>query len=68
VVPNVIGMKLVKARAKVTSRKCRLGKLTYVKSTKKKKGRVLKESPKAGRRLGTNAKVSLTLGKGPRRG
>jgi hypothetical protein len=68
VVPNVIGMRLAKARAKITSRKCRLGKLTYVKSTKKKKGRVLKESPKAGRRLGSNAKVSLTLGKGLRRG
>jgi beta-lactam-binding protein with PASTA domain len=68
VVPNVIGMRLAKARAKITSRKCRLGKLTYVKSTRKKKGRVLKETPKAGRRLGTNAKVALTIGTGPRRG
>jgi beta-lactam-binding protein with PASTA domain len=67
VVPNVIGMKLVPARAKIKSRKCRLGKLTYVKSTARKKGRVLKESPKAGRRLGSNAKVNLTLGKGRRR-
>lgn len=66
-VPNVIGMKLAPASAKIKSRKCRVGNLTYVKSTTKKKGRVLKESPAAGRRLGNSAKVNLTLGKGPKK-
>ncbi len=67
VVPKVIGMRLAAASAKIRSRKCRVGKLTYVKSTRKKKGRVLKETPAAGRRLGNNAKVNLTLGRGPKR-
>jgi hypothetical protein len=67
VVPNVIGMKLTAAKTKIKARQCRLGKVTYVKSTKRKKGRVIKESPKAGRRLGNSSKVNLTLGKGPRR-
>jgi hypothetical protein len=67
VVPKVIGMRLAAASAKIRSRKCRVGKLTYVKSTRKKKGRVLKETPAAGRRLGNSAKVNLTLGRGPKR-
>jgi hypothetical protein len=67
VVPKVIGMRLPAASAKIRSRKCRVGKLTYVKSTRKKKGRVLKETPAAGRRLGNSAKVNLTLGRGPKR-
>jgi len=47
------------------ARHCRLGKLSYVKSTRKQKGKVVKESPKAGKRLGSNAKVNLWFGKGP---
>ena len=66
VVPNVIGAKLATAKATIKARHCRLGKLTYVKSTKKKKGKVVVESPKAGKRLGSNAKVNLWFGKGPR--
>jgi hypothetical protein len=67
VVPRVIGKKLRTASAMLKTRHCRVGKLTYVKSTTKKKGRVLKETPRAGRRLGNNAKVNLTLGRGPKR-
>ena len=63
-VPNVIGAKLGTAKARIKARHCRVGKLPYVKSTKKKKGKVVRESPKAGKRLGNNAKVSLWLGKG----
>ena len=65
VVPNVIGAKLATAKAKIKARHCRVGKLTYITSTKKKKGKVLRELPKAGKRLGNNAKVNLRLGKGP---
>jgi beta-lactam-binding protein with PASTA domain len=67
VVPNVIGAKLTTAKAKIKARHCRVGKLTYIKSTKKKKGKVLRELPKAGKRLGNSAKVNLLLGKGPKR-
>ena len=67
VVPNLIGAKLRTASAKIRARHCRVGKLTYIKSTKKKKGKVLREVPKAGKRLGNNAKVNLWLGKGPKK-
>jgi subtilisin family serine protease len=67
VVPNVIGVKLATAKAKIKARHCRAGKLTYVKSTTKKKGKVVVEKPKAGKRLGNDAKVSLWIGKGPKR-
>ena len=63
-VPNVIGSKLVTARARIKARHCRVGKLAYVKSTKKRKGRVVRESPAPGRHLGGNATVKLWLGKG----
>jgi len=65
VVPSVLGAKLATAKARIKARHCRVGKLTYIKSTKKKKGKVLREVPKAGKRLGNNAKINLWLGKGP---
>ena len=65
VVPNVIGAKLATAKAKIKARHCRVGKLTYIKSTKKKKGKVMRDVPKPGKRLGNSAKVNLWLGKGP---
>jgi subtilisin family serine protease len=63
-VPNVVGKKLGTARTTIKKRHCKLGRVSYVKSTKKKKGKVLRESPAAGRRLGYNAKVRLWLGRG----
>jgi subtilisin family serine protease len=67
VVPSVIGAKLATAKAKIKSRHCRTGKVNYIKSTKRKKGKVLKETPKAGKRLGNGAKVNLWLGRGRKR-
>jgi len=65
VVPKVIGAKLATAKARIKARHCRVGKLTYIKSTKRKKGKVIRELPKAGKHLGINARVNLWLGKGP---
>jgi thermitase len=66
VVPNVVGKKLGAAKLKIKARHCKVGALRYVKSTKKKKGRVVREKPAPGKRLGNNAKVSLWIGRGPR--
>jgi thermitase len=66
VVPNVVGKKLGAAKVKIKARHCKVGKLHYVKSAKKKKGRVVKEAPASGKHLGSNAKVSLWIGRGPR--
>jgi len=65
-VPNVIGANLATAKARIKGRHCQVGKVSYVKSTKKRKGKVVSESPKAGKHLGNNAKVNLWLGRGPR--
>jgi subtilisin family serine protease len=64
VVPNVIGSKLGTASAKIKARHCRVGKVAYLKSTKKRKGKVILESPKPGKHLKRNAKVNLWLGRG----
>jgi subtilisin family serine protease len=67
VVPNVLGKTLASARAKLKARHCRLGRISHARSAKRAKGRVVAEKPKAGRRLGANAKVSLVVGRGPKR-
>jgi beta-lactam-binding protein with PASTA domain len=67
VVPNVIGKTLPRARARIKARHCRVGKVTYTRSTKRKKGHVIRERPRAGARLGNNAKVALWVGRGPKR-
>jgi subtilisin family serine protease len=63
-VPNVVGKKLAKARASIKQRHCKIGHVRYVKSTKKKKGKVVRESPGPGKRLGNSAKINLWLGRG----
>jgi subtilisin family serine protease len=64
VVPNVVGKRLGKASSRIKARHCKLGKVHYLRSTKKKRGKVLRESPLPGRQLGSNARVSLWLGRG----
>jgi len=63
-VPNVVGKKLRAARATIRARHCKLGRVGYAKSSARKKGKVVRESPAPGRRLGGNAKIRLWLGRG----
>ena len=62
-VPRVLGLRLAKARGRLRSRHCRLGKITRKRTTKAKRGRVLAQSPAPGRHLGSHAKVKLTVGR-----
>jgi beta-lactam-binding protein with PASTA domain len=65
VVPNVIGQKLAKARARITRRHCRVGKVIRKHSTLAMKGRVIAQSPKASARKRQNGfRIRLTVGKG----
>jgi len=64
VVPNVVGKKLRAARAAIAARHCKLGRVGYVKSSARKRGKVLRESPRPGRRLGNDARIRLWLGRG----
>jgi len=67
VVPNVVGQKLARAKARILRAHCRVGRVTKKVSSMRKKGRVLSQSPKAGRRLPNRSRINLKVGKGPRR-
>jgi hypothetical protein len=64
VVPNVVGRKLAAARSAIRARHCRLGRVRHVASSAQKRGKVVRESPRAGKRLGADAKIRLWLGRG----
>jgi Divergent InlB B-repeat domain/PASTA domain/Domain of unknown function DUF11 len=66
VVPRVVGLTLAKARARIAKAHCRVGKITRKLSSRKKKGRVIAQSPTRGKILRSGSKVNLTVGKGPR--
>jgi beta-lactam-binding protein with PASTA domain len=66
-VPRVVGFGLRKAKARLVARHCRVGRVTKRFSTVRKRGRVVAQKPRSGRRLKTGARVNLVLGKGPRR-
>jgi uncharacterized repeat protein (TIGR01451 family) len=66
-VPKVLGLKLAKAKVKLRRAHCRTGKVRKQFSTRRKKGKVVAQKPKAGKRLKAGTKVALWTGKGPRR-
>ena len=66
-VPRVLGLTLARAKAKIRKAHCRVGKVGKRFSSRRKKGKVIAQKPKAGKRLKAGSKVALTVGKGPRR-
>jgi hypothetical protein len=67
VVPRLQGKTLRAAKRGLNAHSCSLGKVRHSFSTGVKKGRVISEKPKPGRRLRHGAKVDLVLSKGRRR-
>jgi serine protease AprX len=67
IVPRVVGSKLPAARRKIVRAHCRVGKVRKAFSSVKKRGRVVAQSPRPGRRYARGRRVSLKVGKGPRR-
>jgi hypothetical protein len=65
VVPKVVGLTLAKAKARLLKAHCKAGKVTRKFSSRKKKGRVIAQSPKRGT-LPSGSKVKLAVGRGPR--
>jgi beta-lactam-binding protein with PASTA domain len=63
-VPNVLGKTLGVAKARIRAKHCRIGKVTFRKTVKRQRGRILAESPKPGKRLANGAKVNLIVGRG----
>jgi beta-lactam-binding protein with PASTA domain len=64
VVPNVLHLKLAKAKARLKARHCRAGAVTKKHSSAANRGRVIKQSPKASSKKRPNGfRVRLTVGK-----
>jgi beta-lactam-binding protein with PASTA domain len=64
VVPNVLHLKLKKAKAKIRKRHCGVGKITKQYSSAANHGRVIRQSPKASAKKRANGfRVRLTVGK-----
>jgi beta-lactam-binding protein with PASTA domain len=68
VVPKVVSLRLRKAKARIVGHHCRVGRVTRNFSTLRKRGKVVVQAPRPGRRLKAGARVNLVIGKGPRRG
>jgi hypothetical protein len=63
VVPKLLGLTLKKARARLKRAHCTVGKITRKRSVKSKRGKVLTQKPKPGKRLAPAARVNLTVGR-----
>jgi len=63
VVPNVLHLKLAKARMKLRTRHCGLGKVTRKHSSPANRGRVIKQSPKTSAKRPNGYRVKLTVGR-----
>ena len=63
VVPKVVGRKLAVAKAKIAQAFCKVGKIRKKKTSRRKRGRVLRQRPAPGTILNAYSKVNLTIGK-----
>jgi hypothetical protein len=63
VVPRVVGQPLTKAWRRIVAAHCRVGNVRRVKSAKKRRGRVLRQRPAAGKRLASDSRVDLAVGR-----
>jgi hypothetical protein len=64
VVPRLTGKALVAARRSIKSHACSVGAIKRARSQRVKKGHVISQQPRAGRRLRHGAKVALVVSKG----
>jgi PASTA domain-containing protein/List-Bact-rpt repeat protein len=67
VVPRLKGKTLRAAKRAIRIRSCTVGKVKHAASRKMRKGRVISQKPRAGRRLKHAAKINLVLSTGRRR-
>ena len=65
-VPPVTELRLTYAKSLIRKALCKVGKVHRVRSARHLKGRVLTQSPGAGRVLKKGARVNLVVGRGPR--
>ena len=66
-VPGLAGRTLARARRALARADCRLGRTTRVRSAVRQRGRVVSQKPKRGTRLAPGSRVSVAVGRGPKR-
>jgi hypothetical protein len=66
-VPKVLGKSLAKAKTAIKRAHCKVGKISHKASSAKKKGKVIGQTPRAGKKLKNGAKVNVTVGTGPKK-
>jgi hypothetical protein len=64
-VPRVVGLRLVRARTVIRRAHCSVGRVRSVRS-RAARGRVVRQSPRAGTRLRSGAKIILVISRGSR--
>lgn len=64
VVPNVRRRTLAQARAAIVRARCRVGAIRRVPSSRRMRGRVIRQKPGPGRNLAAGARVRLVIGRG----
>jgi hypothetical protein len=62
-VPRVVGKKLGRAASLILRAHCRVGRVSRRTSARKRRGKVLAQSPRAGRSLPLNSRVRLVVGR-----
>lgn len=63
VVPSIKNRTLKVAKRQLRSRSCKLGRVKKVEASAKKKGKILKQTPRPGKILAPGARVRVNLGK-----
>jgi CSLREA domain-containing protein len=67
VVPKLLHKTLAGAKKAIVKAHCRTGKITHAYSKRVRRGRIVAQSPKAGRRLPRGAKIKLVVSRGRHR-
>jgi Tol biopolymer transport system component len=62
-VPRVVGLRLAAARKRITRAHCAVGKVRRVRAARRRVGRVISQSPRAGTRRAAGGKVNLVVGR-----
>jgi thermitase len=66
VVPRVLGRTLLRAKRSIAGSRCHMGRVRRVYSARIRKGRVIRQAPRAGTRLPNGGRVHVTLSRGRR--
>jgi beta-lactam-binding protein with PASTA domain len=59
----VVGLALGRAETKIRRAQCRTGKVTRRHVARARRGKVIAQSPRAGRRLANGGRVNLVVGR-----